>query len=143
MEDARIVAAQALAPLLDAFHSVNGRVLRRVFRIYVHGCLDRLILQFDQLSLAIGAQPDTDTIEVMVEKSAATVTGDFVDATNSLPWSRFVGEPFGWGWIAMNQQGFCDGVLLSFQGITPEVLLNVVASSLKENVIIKQRTDTL
>lgn len=92
MMDPRTVAAQALGPLPEAFQSVNGRVLRAVFSVYVHGCLDRVILDFDQLSLAIKAKPDDDTVEVMVKHIAAIANGDYIDACSSLP---CVGEPFG------------------------------------------------
>jgi hypothetical protein len=55
--------------------------------------------------------------------------------TSSSFWREFVGQPFGWGWAVMNQQGYSDGVLLSFGGVTPQVLLEVIASSLKTHRI--------
>jgi hypothetical protein len=94
-----------------------------------------VILDFEQLSLVIKAKPDDDTIEIAVERDADISSRTYIDASISYPWRKFVGEPFGWGWIAINQQGFCDGALLSFHGIKPQLLLNVVASSLKESVI--------
>jgi len=40
-------------------------------------------------------------------------------------------KSFGWGWLTINQQGYIDGDMLSFAGITPRLLITVVASSLK------------
>jgi Family of unknown function (DUF6334) len=42
-----------------------------------------------------------------------------------------------WGWITINQQDALDGILISFGGISPQVMLNVIASSIKESVIQK------
>jgi hypothetical protein len=51
------------------------------------------------------------------------------------PWRGFIGEPFGWGWITINQQDALDGILISFAGITPQLMLNVMASSIEEGII--------
>jgi hypothetical protein len=37
--------------------------------------------------------------------------------------------------VIVNQQGYCDGAMLSFDGIRPGVLLTVVASALKVSAI--------
>jgi hypothetical protein len=45
---------------------------------------------------------------------------------------------FGWGWITMNQQGYCDGLLLSFgKVIFPQLVLNVMASAIEVGKIAK------
>jgi hypothetical protein len=54
---------------------------------------------------------------------------------HSEPWRNLIGQAFGWGWITINQQDALDGILLSFDGIIPLVMLNVIASSIKESVI--------
>jgi hypothetical protein len=48
-----------------------------------------------------------------------------------------IGEAFGLGWITTNQQDALNGILLSFGGIRPQVMLNLVASSIVESVIHK------
>ena len=61
-----------------------------------------------------------------------------VDVSSNEPWVNFIGKVFGWGWITLNQQGYCDGVLLSFEQVVfPEVALNVIASSIKVGVVTK------
>ena len=58
-------------------------------------------------------------------------------------WNRndsrlFTPKTFGWGWVAIDQQGYCDGLLLSFEAIVfPEIVLNVVASSIKVGAVTK------
>ncbi len=39
--------------------------------------------------------------------------------------------------LIMNQQGYIDGLLIGFDGIEPQVLLNVVASSIKVSQITR------
>jgi hypothetical protein len=44
-------------------------------------------------------------------------------------------RPFGWGYAVVNQQAYCDGLLLSFGDIRPKVLLQVIASSIDVKAI--------
>jgi Family of unknown function (DUF6334) len=141
--DERVTAAQALDPLLGAFRAVTGRHLLAVFGSHVHGSLARRVLDFGDMSLVIEAEPEFDTVAIAVDRSGAIPYGDGVNASGSKPWKSFIGQPFGWGWIAMNQQGYCDGVLLSFGGIAAQVLVSVVASRLKESVIEAVADDTV
>ena len=50
-------------------------------------------------------------------------------------WEPFIARPFGWGYAVVNQQGYCDGLLLSFGDIRPKVLLQVIASSIDVKAI--------
>jgi hypothetical protein len=45
--------------------------------------------------------------------------------------SELMGKELGWTWAATNQQGYCDSVMMSFEGIIPTVLLHVIASSIE------------
>lgn len=49
----------------------------------------------------------------------------------SEPWQKLIGKECGWTWVTINQQGYRDGVLLSFSGIVPSVMLHVIASSIE------------
>ena len=121
--------------LLLGFHGINGSPLRVVWRVYTEECLDKVILGFDQDSLVIEAEPYDDTIMFRVVINKVLNTNGWLDATHSEFWRDFIGKPFGWGWITINQQDAIDGVLLSFGGITPQLMLNVIASSIQERVI--------
>jgi hypothetical protein len=135
MKDVRTEIAMTLAPLMDGFHAVSGQILRAVWRTIVEGSVEKVVLDFDQLSLVIEADPDTDTVRLRADNKANSHGGHCINTSASETWGSVVGRSFGWGWITMNQQGYCDGVLLSFDGITPQIMLAVVASSLKESKI--------
>lgn len=124
-----------LHQLLLEFHGINGHPLRAVWRVYTDECLDKIVLEFEHNSLMVEAEPDDDSIRFHVINNADRDTNGWIDASRSEVWRDFVGEPFGWGWITINQQDVLDGVLLSFGGITPQVMLNVMASSIEESLI--------
>ena len=75
--------------------------------------------------MPVTAEPDDET--VIVSAGSFDPEGG-IDLSES--WRDLIGAEFWWGWIAVNQQGYSDGVLLSFNGIDPQVLLNVIASSI-------------
>lgn len=123
-----------LNPQLLEFHKISERELKAVWRVYEEGCLATVILEFDQVSLLAEAQPADDTLAFKVISNEHNFPGR-INAGNSVPWNEFVGMKFGWGWVVINQQDALDGILLSFDGITPQVLLTVVASSINESGI--------
>jgi hypothetical protein len=90
------------------------------------GVIDQIALEFDSRFLVIRCNASDDTIDLSIPE-------EFLDA-NSVghlePWSELIGKRFGWGWVTINQQGYLDGVLLSFDGITPTLLIMAIASSL-------------
>jgi hypothetical protein len=121
--------------LLLEFHGINEHPLRAVWRVYIDQCLDKIVLGFDTDSLVVEVEPYDDTIVVhVISKKNLNIIG-WRDASHAEAWSDLIGEPFGWGWITINQQDALDGVLLSFGGITPQVMLNVMASSIEESII--------
>jgi len=124
-----------LHPLLLEFHGINGHPLKAVWRVYTERCLDKIILEFDQALLVIEAEPYDDTIVFHLVSKDDRETHDWIGASQSEPWSDFIGKTFGWGWIIINQQDALDGILLSFDGITPQVMLIVMASSIYESII--------
>lgn len=134
MADWRRATAVAASPLLDSFQQIETQVLRSVFRVTDDGCLVRITLRFDRSFLKIAARSDDDAIELEAGELAVVPTQG-ADASASEPWKDLIGKHFGWGWVTINQQGYCDGVLLSFDGIIPQVLLNVVASSIDERKV--------
>jgi len=124
-----------LHPLLSEFHGINGQPLRVVWRVYAEQCLDKIILRFDQDSLVMEAEPYDDTLVFHLTRNEDLNINGWIDASQFEPWSGFIGKPFGWGWVTINQQDALDGVLLSFDGIIPQLMLNVMASSIVESII--------
>jgi hypothetical protein len=132
---AKTRAAEALYPMLSAFHSIDDRPLKGVWKIYTDGSLDKLVLEFDTVSLIVVADGNDDSIDITATGTPDLRNTDGVDGSHLEPWKNFIGRPFGWGWITINQQGYCDGLLLSFGGIVPQLFLNVIASSIKVSTI--------
>jgi hypothetical protein len=88
-------------------------------------------LRFRERLLVISANAEDDSIDLSL-----TTIGDSDEkggpALNQRrPWNEVIGRSFGWGWITVNQQGYCDGILISFGGIVPTLAINVAASSLQ------------
>jgi hypothetical protein len=125
----------ALDSMLLEFCRFDLQPLRAVQRHLNGGWLDKIRLEFDDESLLVEAEPDYDTITVRHISNNEDSTVDWLDASNSEPWSCFIGKPFGWGWLTINQQGYHDGVLLSFDGIEPGIILNVMASEIYEATV--------
>jgi hypothetical protein len=125
--------AEALFPVLSVFHSVGDQSLQAVWQRFTQGCLEQLILSFGSISLVVTVDKDDDSIELRSERG--TDTTNLIEMTQSEPWKIFVGKSFGWGWVTINQQGYCDGLLLSFEGAVPQLVLNVAASSIKIGMV--------
>ena len=111
------------------FLPFSEKEFRSVWYVWVEGCLGKIILSFENESLAIKAEIDDDTI------SLSRIPNSAIDQeTNAIRvegvWSKYFGQKFGWGWITINQQNYLDGVMLSFTNIDPDILLNVAASSI-------------
>jgi Family of unknown function (DUF6334) len=126
MSTLRTKAAEALYPLLNVFHEVDGTELDAVSEIQKAGETTEIRLKLGERFLVIRAESD-DTATLFVDSQLSD--GDTI--SDREPWSAVIGRRFGWGWVMVNQQGYLDGVLLSFGGVMPEVLIAVVASGLK------------
>jgi hypothetical protein len=120
---------------IDDVRRADEFALRAVWYIHAEGCLERVVFTFGTIFLSVAANDDDDTVKVWTSGRADFDTAQASDVTQSRPWSSFVGKSLGWGWVTVNQQGYCDGMMLSFAGIQPQVCLNVVASSVKVSEI--------
>ena len=133
LNSAKIAAGTALRPALDAFHAVDGQLLTSVSEIYEDGGLTRIVFTFERNTLTVAANSEDDSVELSVTNSSGRLPAH--NASEREPWVTFIREPFGWGWLTLNQQGYCDGVLLSFRGIIPQLVLTVEASSFSVGTI--------
>jgi hypothetical protein len=127
----KIQAAEAVYPLLSIFHEVNGLPLRSVRQNYFEGSRVSIVLECGSRTLTLRADENDDTVNIFLD-GIADFTVDQVEIVDEQePWKEFIGQEFGWGWIMVNQQGYLDGVVLSFGGIVPQLMITVMASSLK------------
>ena len=123
--------SETLKPFLQA----QGRQLTAVLGNDT-GEGEEIILAFSAEGLVFRCNEDSDAISVSFEAITALEGAD--DLTAEPTWSRFIGKEFSTGWLTLNQQGYTDGALLSFDGVVPEVGLNVVAAAF-EVLEIRQR----
>jgi hypothetical protein len=108
----------------------NPYVLRDVYERMTGDCRAELILQWDGGYLLFRADIDTDSLEVEFQEGGLAPTRKNRSLRSASPWNEYIGKECGWTWLAINQQGYCDSALFSFDGIVPCVLLNVMASSI-------------
>jgi len=133
LNSAKITAGTTLRTVLEAFHAVDGQPLTSVSEGYDDGCLTGIVFTFERNTLTVAANAEDDSVELSVTHSSGRPPAH--DVSDREPWVTFIGEPFGWGWLTFNQQGYCDGVLLSFRGIIPQLVLTVEASSFSVGTI--------
>jgi hypothetical protein len=83
--------------------------------VYSEKPLDRVVLIFDRESLAVEGNSDDDSVAFIVAANSETASEGSVDASHLDHWESYLGKAFGWGWLTTNQQGYCDGLLVSFE----------------------------
>lgn len=110
-------------------------VLHDVVEKTMYGCRDELILNLGDCFLRFGVDNDTDTITSQFQPSPFRAKRGYRSIQSAKPWKKYVGKECGWTWFAWNQQGYLDSVLLSFDGIEPNVLLQTIASSIDVFVV--------
>jgi hypothetical protein len=119
---------QALTPVLDPFHQVDGCLLREVWESSIQGEIMAIDLEFESGFLSLGVDPNDDTIDIALSPHRREGS----ERVGTLrPWRKQIGKAFGWGWAGVNQQGYLDGVSLSFGAVTPQFCVTAIASSLR------------
>ncbi|MCE9532863.1 MAG: hypothetical protein K8T89_17330 [Planctomycetes bacterium] len=110
-------------------------LLQDVYELVRDTCRTEIVLQWAEDYLLFHADEDTDSIGFELhpgEFSPTSHHGSYrADEGLTAPWKKFIGKECGWTWVAHNQQGYCDSVMLSFDGIVPTLLLHVIASSIE------------
>lgn len=117
-------------------------VLRDVYERMIEGCRGELVLQWDGGYLVFRADSDTDSLETEFHEGAFASSDEYRSLRSCKPWSRCVGKSCGWTWLAVDQEGYWDSALLSFDGIIPCVLLNVTVSSINVFSIVPEEGKT-
>jgi uncharacterized protein DUF6334 len=135
MNTVKTKTAEVLFPLLSTFHQLSGLTLRVVRQHLVEGCLVSIVLDFESKALILRADEADDSVEFSVAGFPDSNRNQGDDVSQVHPWSHFIQRTFGWGWVTVNQQGYLDGLVLSFGDITPDLIVTVEASSLKVRAI--------
>ncbi len=117
---AKLRAAHALYPLGAPFSHVEGHELRAVRQIGRGDCLRELVFVFDSGSFVVTANMQTDTIDLAFEKDE--VAGE--DVTSHLPWTDCVASSAACSWLAVDQHGYLNCLLLAFGDLAlPQVAI--------------------
>lgn len=115
----------------------NPYVLREVYERVTDGCRAELVLQWDGGYLLFRADTDTDSLEVVFHEGDLGSSPKYRSLRSSSPWSEYLDKSCSWTWLAVDQQGYWDSALLSFDGVVPCVLLNVMASSINVYSVVR------
>jgi len=115
-------------------------VLKDVLEKVVYGCRDEIILNLEDCYLRFGVDIDTDTLTSKFQPSPFRAAKGYTSVRSAEPWKKLVGKECGWTWLAVNQQGYLDSVLVSFDGIEPNVLLQTIASSVEVFRVVRLKT---
>src|SRR5262249_27987966 len=118
--------------------SRKAEILREVYERDVNQSRNQLILVFTTKFLVFQVNRDDDTISVFSRGIARFDKRGLSRKSRSRFWKPFIEKSFGWGWATVNQQGYYDGALLSFDDLPPAVFLEVVASSIEISGVIPQ-----
>jgi hypothetical protein len=124
---ARLRTSEASYSLFQPSSHVENQALQSVTEIEdAFGTFAALDLQFESKTLRIAALGYNDTVEItLVEQPSVGKP-----ATSSM-WQSLIGQKLGYVWIAINQQGYLDTVLLGFSSVVaPDVSVTAVASGL-------------
>ena len=105
--------------------------LRGVFEHVVEECRNELVFDLADCYLLLRVEEDFDSLGIQFLETEFNPQSGYRSLNSVSPWNRFMGKECGWTWMGINQQGYVDSVMLSFAGIIPNILLHVIASSIK------------
>jgi hypothetical protein len=105
-----LAVGEALFAQFSPLQEIAGKTLQAVWQLESLGSLEQVILDFGPVSLAVAAVSDDDSVDFRCTKTAELDTTGCANASRDQYWSAFIGLPFGWGWVTVNQQGYCDGI---------------------------------
>ena len=118
-------------------------ILKNVLEKIVHDCRDELMLDLGDCCLRIGVDINCDTLLFRFQSRPFRPTKNWVNLGNNEPWKNYIGKECGWTWLAVNQQGYLDSALISFDGIQPSIMLHAIASSIEVFTITPAKSATV
>jgi len=127
---ANVAGNSSLLPARD-----EPYLLREVYELLEDTCRTEVVLQMEDSYLLVRVDEDTDALDYEFS------SGEFFPGPNHQPasWKNQLGSECDWTWTAVNQQGYMDSILLSFDGVVPTVLLHGIATSIEVLSIVPIR----
>ncbi len=117
-------------------------ILKNVYEKIVHGCRDEIVLDLETCFLLFRVNIDSDELSASYQAKSFHASRSHRSIRTTKLWSKYIGKSYGWNWLAVNQQGYLDTVLISFMGIEPNVMLQAVASSIEVFAIVPAKSDS-
>ena len=105
--------------------------LQAAYELVTDGCREEIVLDWGDSHLVVLVDADWDSFNAHFHGHAFAPTADYQAIGACSPWDRLVGKECDWTWVALNKQGYCDLIVLSFDAILPQVLLHAIASSIE------------
>ena len=105
--------------------------LQSVYELVAYGCRQEIALDWGDSHLVVRVDEDTDTLSAQFHGSPFGPTEAYRNVGSCSPWDRLVGKECDWTWVAVNKQGYCDIMLLSFDVMLPQVIFHALASSIE------------
>lgn len=117
----------------------EGYILHGVYEKIADGCRGELVLDCGDAYLQIRVDENTDSLCTQYHDTKFKRSRGHRSLAAVSPWDRWLGKVCGWTWVAVNQQGYFDSVMLSFDGIVPCVLLHALGSSIAVFTILANK----
>ncbi len=125
---ASLKASYALYPLMEPFSHVEGKTLLGVVETHQDERLSDLNFIFRSGSFHVQCNAKASSIQVAFDPTQQSQAA----GTPSEPWKTFVGANARLSWLATNQHGYVDTVLLSFgDELSPQVAITSVGPNLR------------
>ena len=105
-----------LDPLLLPVRDEHYR-LHDVFEKVVDGCRDEIVLDFGDSCLRFSVDADTDSIMGRFQGTKFSAKRGYQSIISSALWRPYLEEECGWTWLAINQQGYWDTILIAFTAL--------------------------
>jgi hypothetical protein len=106
-------------------------VLSGAYELEIDGCRDEIVLDWGDSHLMVRVDGDWDTLNAEFRGQPFEPTGAYRSLGGRAPWNRLVSKECDWTWVAINKQGYCDMILMSFDVMVPQLIMHALASSIE------------
>jgi hypothetical protein len=111
-------------------------ILREVYERVQDGLRTELVFVWDHGASVLRADPDTDSLEIAGHEEQYVLDAELQQISQQNPFTVYCGSKCIWTWTAVNQQGYCDSAMISFEGLIPSLLLHVIGSAIRVFTIV-------
>ena len=106
-------------------------LLHAVHELLSNGCRTEIVLDWSDSHLFVRVDADSDTLHADFHDYPFVPSEAFGNLGACSPWDGQLGKECDWTWVAVNQQGYCDLLVFSFDVMVPNIMLHALASSIE------------